>query len=101
MTSTMNNRLIKRIWNLMNFHRRKSTRENDLNEIHQLISNVYESIDDQARAVLLIHSRILQDEDKTITIDEKVRALLNIGHTLCFGDIFSNDSLIDRSSFFT
>ena len=56
-----------------------------MNEIHDLILNVYESMDDQSRAVLLALSRLVQDEDKSITLQEKVQAIRSIGHTLCCG----------------
>lgn len=42
-------------------------------------------MDDQARAVLLSLSKIIQDEDASISIEEKIKAILTIGHSLCSG----------------
>jgi hypothetical protein len=42
-------------------------------------------MDDQARAVLLSLSKIVQDEDETITIEAKIKAIVAIGHSLCCG----------------
>jgi hypothetical protein len=42
-------------------------------------------MDDQARAVLLSLSKIVQDEDESITIEEKIKAIVAIGHSLCCG----------------
>jgi hypothetical protein len=49
-------------------------------------------MDDQARAVLLSLSKIVQDEDESITIEEKLKAIVAIGHSLCCGiyKIFQN-----------
>ncbi|CAF1517841.1 unnamed protein product [Adineta ricciae] len=68
------------------FHlrQRKPNSEEEINEIHDLILNVYESMDDQARAVLLSLSKIVQDEDGQFTLDEKIQAIVTMGHSLCF-----------------
>lgn len=42
-------------------------------------------MDDQARAAILSFSKIIQHEDKSITIEEKIRAIVTIGHLLCCG----------------
>ncbi|CAF0856628.1 unnamed protein product [Rotaria sordida] len=63
--------------------RRKPNSEEEINEIHDLTINVYESMDDQARAILLSLSKIIQDEDESVTIEEKIKAIVAIGHTLC------------------
>jgi len=42
-------------------------------------------MDDQARAILLSLSKIVQDEDESITIEEKLKAIVAIGHSLCCG----------------
>ncbi len=42
-------------------------------------------MDDQARAILLSLSKIVQDEDESITIEEKIKAIVAIGHSLCCG----------------
>ena len=42
-------------------------------------------MDDQARAVLLSLSKIVQDEDESITTEEKIKAIVAIGHSLCCG----------------
>lgn len=47
--------------------------------------NVYESMDDQARAVLLSLSKIAQDEDESVTIEEKIKAIVAMGHSICCG----------------
>ncbi len=47
--------------------------------------NVYESMDDQARALLLSLSKVVQDEDESVAIEEKVKAIVAIGHSLCCG----------------
>ncbi|CAF0917907.1 unnamed protein product [Rotaria sordida] len=65
--------------------RRKPNSEEEINEIHDLTINVYESMDDQARAILLSLSKIIQDEDESVTIEEKIKAIVAIGHTLCCG----------------
>ncbi|CAF0757290.1 unnamed protein product [Adineta ricciae] len=63
--------------------RRKPNSEEEINEIHDLILNVYESMDDQARAVLLSLSKIIQDEDGQFTLEEKIQAIVTMGHSLC------------------
>ncbi|CAF1334325.1 unnamed protein product [Adineta steineri] len=63
--------------------RRKPNSEEEINEIHDLILNVYESMDDQARAVILSLSKIVEDDDKSVTIEEKIKAIIAIGHSLC------------------
>lgn len=55
-------------------------------------------MDDQARAVLLTLSRIIQDEDQQITLEDKVQAILNIGHTLCCGREKNRHTFSSRSS---
>ncbi|CAM4961280.1 unnamed protein product [Rotaria socialis] len=65
--------------------RRKPNSEEEINEIHDLILNVYESMDDQARAVVLSLSKIVHDEDESVTIEEKLKAIVAIGHSLCCG----------------
>ncbi|CAM4825274.1 unnamed protein product [Rotaria magnacalcarata] len=65
--------------------RRKPNSEEEINEIHDLILNVYESMDDQARAVVLSLSKIVHDEDESVTIEEKIKAIVAIGHSLCCG----------------
>lgn len=72
-------------WEWLRLRRRKPNCEEEINEIHDLILNVYESIDDQARAILLSLSKIIQDEDQSITLDDKIKALLAIGHSLSSG----------------
>jgi hypothetical protein len=42
-------------------------------------------MDDQARALLLSLSKIVHDEDKAVTIEEKIKAIIAIGHSLCCG----------------
>lgn len=42
-------------------------------------------MDDQARAVLLSLSKIIHDENELIPIEEKIKAILAIGHSLCSG----------------
>jgi hypothetical protein len=42
-------------------------------------------MDDQARAVLLSLSKIIQDDDESVTIEEKIKAIVTIGHSLCCG----------------
>lgn len=42
-------------------------------------------MDDQARAVILSLSKIIQDDDTSITIEEKIKAIVTIGHSLCCG----------------
>lgn len=42
-------------------------------------------MDDQARAVLLSLSKTVQDEDESITIEEKIKAIVAMGHSLCCG----------------
>ncbi len=42
-------------------------------------------MDDQARALLLSLSKIVHDEDKSVTIEEKIKAIIAIGHSLCCG----------------
>lgn len=42
-------------------------------------------MDDQARAVLLSLSKIIHDENESIPIEEKIKAILAIGHSLCSG----------------
>ena len=42
-------------------------------------------MDDQARAVLLSLSKIVQDEDESVPIEEKIKAIVAIGHSLCCG----------------
>ncbi|CAF1350605.1 unnamed protein product [Adineta steineri] len=63
--------------------RRKPNSEEEINEIHDLILNVYESMDDQARAVILSLSKIVENDDKSVTIEEKIKAIIAIGHSLC------------------
>ncbi|CAF3629441.1 unnamed protein product [Rotaria socialis] len=65
--------------------RRKPNSEEEINEIHDLILNVYESMDDQARAVVLSLSKVVHDEDESVTIEEKLKAIVAIGHSLCCG----------------
>ncbi|UJR27297.1 hypothetical protein I4U23_008592 [Adineta vaga] len=65
--------------------RRKPDSEEEINEIHDLILNVYESMDDQARADLLSLSKIVQDEDELLSIEQKIKAIVAIGHSLCCG----------------
>lgn len=65
--------------------RRRPNSDEEIDEIHDLILNVYEAMDDQARAVLLSLSKVVQDEDESIAIEEKIRAIIGIGHTLCCG----------------
>jgi hypothetical protein len=67
------------------YDEKKLNSEAEINEIHDLILNVYESMDDQARAVLLSLSRIVQDEDESVTIEEKIKAMVTIDHSLCCG----------------
>jgi hypothetical protein len=42
-------------------------------------------MDDQARAVLLSLSKIVQDEDESVTLEGKIKAIVAIGHSLCCG----------------
>ena len=69
----------------LRLRRRKPNSEEEINEIHDLIINVYESMDDQARAVLLSLSKIVQDEDQSTTIEDQIKAILAIGHSLSCG----------------
>jgi len=56
-----------------------------------LISDVYESMDDQARATLLSLSRLVQDKDdddddsNSTIIEDKIQAIIAMGHLLCCG----------------
>jgi hypothetical protein len=42
-------------------------------------------MDDQARAVLLSLSKVVQNEDESVTTEEKIKAIVGIGHSLCCG----------------
>lgn len=76
----------KQVWyEWFRLRRRKPNSEEEINEIHDLILNVYESMDDQARAVLLSLSKIVHNADESIKIEEKIKAIIAIGHSLCCG----------------
>lgn len=42
-------------------------------------------MDDQARAVVLSLSKLVQEDDESINIEEKIRAVIDIGHSVCCG----------------
>ncbi len=71
--------------NWFRLRRRKPNSEEEINETHDLILNIYESMDDQARAFILSLSKIVQDEDESVTPEEKIKAIVAIGHSLCCG----------------
>ena len=63
--------------------RRSVNSEEEISEIHDLIVNVYESMDDQARAVLLSLSKIVQGDEGSLAIEDKIKAIVAMGHSLC------------------
>jgi hypothetical protein len=67
--------------------RRKPNSNEEIQEIHDIILNVYESMDDQAHATLMSLLTIVQDENDIITIDDQIQAIIDIGHTLCCGKV--------------
>lgn len=67
----------------LRLRRRKPDSEEEIDEIRDLIFNVYESMDDQARAVLLSLSKIVHSDDASSAIEEKIYAIIAMGHSLC------------------
>ncbi|CAF0748361.1 unnamed protein product [Didymodactylos carnosus] len=71
----------------LHFKRRKADTAEEIAEIYELIENVYEAMDDQARAILLSLSKVVQDEEESVTTEQKLKAIISIGHSLCLAHL--------------
>lgn len=85
-----------KMFDRISFRRRKVDSNEEIQEIHDLIENVYESIDDQARASIVSFNKFLDDDQKSKSSDEIFQTILKIGHSICCG-LFSRRNSFRRS----